>query len=224
MGAVHFSIDKELLEFLARELPLRLFVETGTFRGDTLELARAYFSECESAELSPPLHEEARRRFANIPGINLHCGPSPQFLRERRPRNQQTAALFWLDAHWCVADQTHGEESQSPLLAELEAIGTLHPESVLVIDDARLYLCAPPKPHRLADWPDFHAVVEALLRLSSQHRLMVCNDVIIFYPGRLQAAIAAFAQARGVDWLAITRAARKHDRAKERKSLWPWSR
>ncbi len=221
MGAVHFSIDEEFVKFLVRELPLQLFVETGTFRGDTLELARKYFGECQSAELSPQLFADAQKRFANIAGVEIVCGPSPKFLRERRERHQQTPALFWLDAHWCVADHTGGEDSQSPLLGELDAITSLHPDSVLMIDDARLYLCAPPKPHRLGDWPDLHAIVEALLRLSRVHRLMVCNDVIVFYPARLQAKISEFVQGRGVDWLAISRAAQKHEKSKRRK-FWPW--
>jgi hypothetical protein len=75
---------------------------------------------------------------------------------------------------------------------------------VVLIDDARYYLCAPPRPHDSADWPDFHAVVAALLALSSQHRIMVLNDVIVFYPGAIRAALHEFAHRNGVDWLSLT--------------------
>src|SRR5262249_14665418 len=103
---------------------------------------------------------------------------------------------------------TSGETSQSPLLGELEAIGTLHRDSVVLIDDARLYLCAPPAPHRYDNWPDFHAVVSALFKLSSNHRLLVLNDVLIFHPASLQNAIGQFAHQHGTDWLLTTMYAR----------------
>ncbi|HYQ70464.1 MAG TPA: glycosyltransferase, partial [Gammaproteobacteria bacterium] len=117
-----------------------------------------------------------------------------------------------LDAHWCCADATAGSDSQTPLLEELQAIGSLQPSSVLLIDDARLYLSSPPEPHRLADWPDFHAVVLALLALSQQHRLMVYNDVIIFYPQALRSELSDYTHKHGRDLLRIMRDARKQGR------------
>ena len=43
MGAIHFSLDAGLLAFLKEQLPLEVFVETGTFTGDTLRLAAKFF-------------------------------------------------------------------------------------------------------------------------------------------------------------------------------------
>jgi len=201
MGAISFSIDETLLGFLTRELPLKLFVETGTFKGDSLELARRFFASCYSVEASPELFQQARERFQASTGIHLHLGDSPSFLGQHQKDFAAAATLFWLDAHWCNADKTSGATSQSPLLEELAAIGSLHRDSAVLIDDARLYLCAPPEPHRFDDWPDFHAVVGALLRLSPHHRLMILNDVLLFYPARLQVAAAQFAHRHGADWL-----------------------
>lgn len=221
MGAVHFSLDETLLLFLKEQLPLALFVETGTFQGDTLALARRHVARCESVELSPQLFAQARRRFAGDAGAELACGPSPEFLRERRARHQAAPALFWLDAHWCVADQAGGADSQSPLLEEMAAIERLHPDSALLIDDARLYLCPPPKPHRLGDWPDWHDITRALTALSPAHRAVVFNDVIVFYPARIRPAIERHMQQHGVDWLKLARDAARH---RERKARWNWLR
>ncbi len=80
---------------------------------------------------------------------------------------------------------------------------SLYSDSVVLIDDARLYLSAPPRPQECADWPDFHSVISALLPLSSGHRLLVLNDVIIFYPERIAAPMREFAHNYGVDWLLI---------------------
>jgi hypothetical protein len=201
VGAISFSIDERLLAFLVKELPLKLFVETGTYKGASLEVALRFFSRCESVEASPQLHEQARARFELRDNVRLHLGDSPSFLRQRQAEFARTPTVFWLDAHWCNQDHTSGVASQSPLLGELEAIGSLHRDSVVLIDDARLYLCAPPAPHRFENWPDLHSVAEALLRLSTRHRMMILNDVLIFYPTPLQTQAAEFAHQHGADWL-----------------------
>ena len=204
MGAISFSIDEKLLAFLTRELPLKRFVETGTFKGDSLDIARKFFNECHSVEASADLHAAARARFENAKDVQLLLGDSPSLLRKHREEFAASPTLFWLDAHWCNADKTSGASSQSPLLGELTAIGLLHRDSVVLIDDARLYLSAPPAPHRYDNWPDFHTIVTALLKLSGEHRLMVLNDVIIFYPASLQAKMAAYSHEHGTDWLLMT--------------------
>jgi hypothetical protein len=203
MGAISFSLDPQLAHFLAGALPLKLFVETGTFKGDSLRIARQFFAECHSVEMSDVLYQEASQAFRSQDRIHLHHGASPAFLRGMRERLAQTPTLYWLDAHWCVADNTVGADSQSPLLQELDAIGALHSQSVLLIDDARLYLCPPPKPHRMGDWPDFHAIVRQLLSMSSTHRLMIYNDVIVFYPQQIVPQLAEYARSHGVDWLIL---------------------
>jgi hypothetical protein len=202
MGAISFSLDENLVAFFVRELPLERFVETGAFKGDSLEIARRRFSACHSVEMSPKLYEQTLARFAGIGNIKLEQSDSPAFLRRHCKEFAAMPALFWLDAHWCEASDTSGKESQSPLLDELTAIHSLQPDSVILIDDARLYLSAPPPPHNCAHWPDFHSVLTALLKLSSQHRLTVFNDVIIFYPDRIAPAMFEYARRNGVDWLA----------------------
>jgi len=209
MGAVSFSLDERMLGFFARTLPLQVFLETGTFEGESLRLACDVFDECHSVELSPQLYEAASRQFAGRAGVHLHLGKSPEILRAHRDRLASVPVFFWLDAHWCAAEQTAGAESQSPLMAELEAIGKLHPQSVVLIDDARLYLCPPPAPHRFADWPDFHAILTGLQALSPNHRLMVLNDVILFYPEIMQLEMSLFAHKHGVDWLVIANDSRR---------------
>ena len=123
MGAITFSIDEELLGLLCRELSLNVFFETGTFEGESLEIARKYIVECHSVELSPEYYAVAAARFAGEPAVHLHQGESSACLRSQRARFTAVPTLFWLDAHWCAAENTAGGNSQSPLLRELEAIG-----------------------------------------------------------------------------------------------------
>ena len=103
MGAISFSLDERLLNLLTSTLPVQTFVETGTFKGDTLRLASPMFKECHSVELSPELYEVAVRQFGSQAGVHLYQGPSPEFLLARRDLFASVPTLFWLDAHWCVA-------------------------------------------------------------------------------------------------------------------------
>ncbi len=220
MGAISFSLDESLIAFLAQTLPPCVFVETGTFKGDSLALASRYFPECHSVEYSPQYFATALLRFQGRTGIHLQPGPSPEFLRGLQAQLAGRPALFWLDAHWCQADNTAGADSQSPLLAELAAMHPFHLESILLIDDARLYLAPPPAPHRLSDWPDFSEVVQSLLRLSASHRIMVLNDVIIFYPKHIHEPLRRFAHTQGVDWLHLANQARDQASRKARARRW----
>lgn len=202
MGAVDFSIDMRLVETLQRVLPISVFVETGTFEGEAVARVRESFAEIHSIELSDHYHARAAERFAGDARVALYHGDSSHVLESLRATLEDKAVLYWLDAHWCAADETAGERSQCPLLDELAALGRLNAESVVLIDDARLFLATPPYPHEASDWPRFQQVLQRLLLLSSSHEIMVINDVIVFFPGLVLASVSDYARLHGTDWLA----------------------
>lgn len=222
MGAISFTIDPKLVHELRRHLPFTTFVETGTFRGETLDRVQSLFDECLSVELSDEHYEAARQRFAASLNIRLWHGDSAGFLRENRALYADKSTLFWLDAHWCVGGDT-SEKSQCPLLQELAAIETLNPQSALLIDDARLFLAPPPKPHEISDWPSFDSILERLHRLSREHAVICFNDVILFVPHNVQPALRMFFQENTVDPLSIYDKARDYEtvltQAKEKDKL-----
>ena len=201
MGAVTFSLDVRLLQCLKGALPLTTFVETGTFKGDAVAIAAPYVERIITVELSRPLWEEAAQRFRDDHRVEVLLGNSSEVLARIRPSLGEASTLFWLDAHWCVADNTAGDHSQCPLLEEIFAIGRLGELSVIVIDDARLFLAPPPEPHDVTQWPTFDQVVLGLRSLSDLHELMVVNDVIAFYPRSIKDAVKVYARRHGVDWL-----------------------
>jgi hypothetical protein len=201
MGAVDFSIDPRLVEHLAEALPLAVFVETGTFEGEAIARLRSLFGEIHSVELSDKYYGAAVARFGDDPAVKLYHGDARDVLRVVQSNVQSRSVLYWLDAHWCVAEEASGEQSQCPLLEELQAIGSLNPSSVILIDDARLFLATPPAPHEVRDWPRFQSVVHALQSLSNEHEMMVVNDVIVFFPVVARNSIERYARSAGIDWL-----------------------
>lgn len=211
MGAVHFSIDTDLVRFFRDRLAIPVFVETGTYRGDSLERVRPFFDRLLSVEFSSRFFQEASARFASDSAIEIQQGDSAEFLEERSETLRETPALFWLDAHWCVDEGTAGESSQCPLLGELAAIGRLHPRSVVLIDDFRFFLSPPHAPHDISQWPSLDEVLSALESLSDVHRLMVVNDVGVLYPMDLRDDLREYARLNGVDWLGVAHRSREYE-------------
>ncbi|MCX7217340.1 MAG: glycosyltransferase [Burkholderiales bacterium] len=201
MGAVNFSLDKRLVDALQSILPLRVLVETGTFEGQSLANLQDTFEALHSVELSHQYYQSAVMRFAGIHHIYLYQGDSATVLRQLIPRLGSESILYFLDAHWCVAINAVGQTSQCPLLEELQAIGKLNEQSVVLIDDARLFLATPLAPHEASHWPSFHDVVSILFSMSSEHELMVVNDVIAYFPKHAHSVMKSYAQSCGTDWL-----------------------
>lgn len=211
MGAVNFSIDTELLGALKNVLLLDAFVETGTFKGDTVELVKNQFSEIYTIELSDEYFRKAQVRFADSKHINVVHGDSSRILATIAPKLQVQSVLYFLDAHWCEAKNTAGKMSQCPLLEEIRAIGRLNEQSLIIIDDARLFLATPLQPHEIFQWPDFNDVLAELQSISKNHKIMVLNDTIIFYPKLIKEEIVKYAHTQGIDWLEVTHKTKDYD-------------
>jgi len=210
MGAVTFSLDPRLVATLQSALPLSVLLETGTFKGDTVSALESFFDKVVSIELSEALYVDAINRFADCSHVRILQGNSGDKLRELRSELHDIGVLYWLDAHWCVAASTAGELSQCPLLGELAAIVGLNEKSVVLIDDARLFLAPPLAPHEISQWPSLQEIVHALQSLSAHHELMVINDVIAFYPRAAKVAVLSYAQSDGIDWLLAAEILKTH--------------
>lgn len=211
MGAVNFSIDPKLVGFLTNQIPLSIFIETGAFRGDTIALVKPYFPQIFSIEYSEKYYQTAASRFQNDSSVTVLKGDSRLVLADLVKLLKNAPILFWLDAHWCEDEDTIGKSSQCPLLDELRAIHPLNEKSVILIDDARLFLCPPGKPHDYSQWPDLNDILAALNKLSAKHNLMIVNDVIVYYPQQLNNELSCFAHKQGADWLGAMEKSRKHD-------------
>jgi hypothetical protein len=115
-----------------------ILVETGTFKGDTIEAERNVFEQIISVELGRDLYEKAVKRFKKYDHISLYHGDSGKVLKDivaglKRP------AIFWLDGHYSGGVTARGEKD-CPIFEEVEAIfqkGTFR--HILLIDDAECF-------------------------------------------------------------------------------------
>jgi hypothetical protein len=116
-----------------------VFVETGTYYGDTVNLALSQnYKSIHTIELDPTLCERARRLFEEKDNVQVWLGDSIHCLRDVLTILDETAT-FWLDAH-ASGNMPGGESGGSPVLDELNLIKNHHIKNhTIFIDDRRLF-------------------------------------------------------------------------------------
>jgi len=124
-----------------RELGVKVFVETGTYKAQTSVWASKRFDIVYTVEASKKLYNEAVEEYGNIRNIKFMHGISKESLREII-NEIDTQAVFWLDAHWS-GGETFGSDDECPLIDELGLITKKRIKHYILIDDARLFMCPP---------------------------------------------------------------------------------
>ena len=120
----------------AKRFDTKVFVETGTYFGDTVAVLRSHFDQLTTIEIDPYLFRRARQRFHQSPQLTVCNGDSAQLL-PAIVKNLPCKAIFWLDAHYS-SGITGRSLLNSPLLEELRVIleCSSH-DHVVLVDDAR---------------------------------------------------------------------------------------
>jgi hypothetical protein len=114
-----------------------VFVETGTFFGDTADAMTHIFESVHTIELSELYYLLALNRFVGRDRVRPHWGNSSDIL-PILCRNIDEPIFFYLDAHFAGHD-TARSCVEVPLMAELSAIAQREHSDIVVIDDARLF-------------------------------------------------------------------------------------
>ena len=161
----------------------KVFVETGTFRGDNAAYQANWFLQVHTIELDPKLAADAKARFADAKTISVHEGDSAEVLAILADIIHEPA-LFYLDAHWSGGQTALGkpEDNGCPVLRELQALSLRPYADIIVIDDMRLMGKQEWSGEDGTDWPrtqfDFrHVTPSAILRAYSRpHRSFEADD------------------------------------------------
>lgn len=129
-------VKHRTIEEYAKKFGHQSFVETGTYRGDTIHAVRRLFNEIYSIELGVDLAEKASARFTKQKHISILQGDSGLVLPKILSR-MKGSCLFWLDAHYS-SGVTALASRETPIHQELKCI-LLHPnkDHTILIDDAR---------------------------------------------------------------------------------------
>jgi hypothetical protein len=126
-------------EYLFKYSNGKVFVETGTYKGDTVKLAlNAGFEFIHSIELDPELYDKAFEMFKDEDRVKIWFGDSIDCLKEILRRIDEPAT-FWLDAH-ASGKLVGGKSGGSPVVDELNIIKDHgRNDHTIFIDDKRLF-------------------------------------------------------------------------------------
>jgi hypothetical protein len=135
------NLKQSVINEYFSNLNYTIFIETGTYLGDMIEVQKSKFKQLYSIEVVEDLYNQAVQRFKNDKHIEILLGDSGKVLHVLMPRIKQSA-IFWLDGHYS-GGMTGIGELECPIFEELEAItdDLTNPHCVL-IDDARLFVGA----------------------------------------------------------------------------------
>ena len=191
MGINIFGAPRETISFLKSQHLTQVFVETGTFLGDTAAWAASVFDKVVTIEGSKSHYESAANRLSSFKHVQCLCGDSRTVLAQVLGNIWNERTVFWLDAHWMPG--SFGDSGECPIIEELGLIREMSDDYIILIDDARLFLAPPPRPHHAADWPPIDKVMDALKARNQKSRYtVVYDDVIISVPSSLKDAALKF--------------------------------
>lgn len=135
---VHLG-KRNVVEQYMRNSVLKIFIETGTYKGDMIYGALPYFNEIYSIELNKNLCSRARKKFLGYRNVHVLQGQSGEVL-PKLLNDIDEPCLFWLDAHWSGGSTAKGD-IETPIMQEMRCIleHSRANEHVILIDDARCF-------------------------------------------------------------------------------------
>lgn len=132
-------IVKEMaIEEISKEKGIRVFIETGTHKGEMVDSQLSNFDRIYSIELNMGLYQYNIEKFENQKNVVLIQGDSGEKL-EGIIQDLKEPAVFWLDGHYDFTPITSKSDLVTPILRELEIIAMSKFQHVIFIDDARLF-------------------------------------------------------------------------------------
>lgn len=188
MGNVTFGVPEDLAIELKKSLNAGVFIETGTYKGNTALWASKHFNQVFTIELDEQRYRKTFSRISNMKEseniVFLHGNSKDQLKYVLDMINEPV--VFWLDAHGLgKPEEPTTQEDEIPLMQELSVIFDWQQrtgnECVILIDDARLFLAPPPLPYHPEYWPSMGDIKEQFYK-HENWIVNVAKDVIVCTP------------------------------------------
>lgn len=125
---------------IRNSFPNAIWVETGTYLGQTTEILSKNASHVYSIEPEPTLFKNAKKYFSNTKNVEILNGTSENIFPTLLPKINGDVN-FWLDGHYSAGITFKGKQD-TPILDELKAISNNinHFNNVCVlVDDVRCF-------------------------------------------------------------------------------------
>ncbi len=150
MPSIDFKFISDILESENDKYPI--FVETGTWHGETILKMEPYFEKLFTIEIKPELYNEVKSKYSGSK-INFVCGDSSYEIKNVCDKIDNNT-IFFLDGHWSCGDTGKGEKD-IPLIEEVESIfKNLKQKCIIIIDDVRLFGKGPRFNNEVCNWEE----------------------------------------------------------------------
>lgn len=164
------SYKRRIIKRAFKASGARIFVETGTFMGDTVYIMSKLAERIYSIELDPSLAAAAQKRFSQNSRINILQGDSGDLIPSVL-RGLSEPAVFWLDGHYS-GDITAKTDRETPIFQELQAIFSSPIKNHLIlIDDAHCF-------NGTHDYPTLEGLKDFVLAKAPHMKISIKDNII----------------------------------------------
>ena len=152
-----------------------MFIETGTFRGDTINGLKDTFSQLYSIELDESLYHDAKKRLEKEKNVIILHGDSGKILHKiLDPIDEHI--FFWLDGHYDgKGSNTAKGELITPIINELKTIydhsNKTNKKHIILIDDAKCF-------DGKNDYPRIDDLYKLIEKYFPAHKIINQHDII----------------------------------------------
>jgi len=129
-----------------------VFVETGTYYGNTIFAVEPFFNTLHTIEIKQEFYDYVQSQYTGNK-IKFYNGDSSIIFNSILPSIEENT-IFFLDGHWSAGNTGKGQKD-CPLIEEVTSIYTYFKKSaILIIDDYRLFGKGPNKHNEVCNWED----------------------------------------------------------------------
>ncbi len=164
------AVKQRTLLHKIEENGINVFIETGTYFGDTTCIISKHITKVFTIEIKRDYWEYAVKRFKNTKNVEVLLGDSGSIIKDILDRLEEKA-LFWLDGHY--NSLTESKTGQiTPIYKELDEIYSHKiKDHVLLIDDARLFT-------GLNGYPFLEELIEFIHSKNPSANINIEHDII----------------------------------------------
>src|SRR5579872_6648792 len=157
------GLPEHIVRIFTRAHDVPTYCETGTAGGASVVVASDLFKKCFTVEIvEGRLLDQVK--FGLSDRVEFYTGDSVKVLPEIIAQFKGEYVFFFLDAHFCDSVPNTTGVKECPVLDELKMIYR-YQKSIILIDDARLFLGHPPYPNDPREWPMIEEIFETTKRL-----------------------------------------------------------